>query len=356
MKRNYFKASYFIACVVLLSACSDNTDTELATPDLPRPVKVRQIAITGEKTTRILPGEVQASEQAILSFRVPGEISEILVRPGDKVKAGDVLATIDPAVYDQSLEISKAQFALSNALFGRSEQLVKKGFVSRNDFDQAKSDLATAQAALDRASNDLSYTQLIAPYDGTISIRYAEQFAFVADKQQILGIHSQSYIDVIFQLPEGYIGQFQQSSTSNRGKTIAHVNFDGQEQWVEANLKEMSTVADISTGSYTVVLTLPAPRDINALSGMLSKVKLQIPGGLKSKSPHVPQSALLEEDGKQFVFLWLPETNTLKKVAVKVNEGTLEEGLEDNDWLVTAGANELTDGQSAIRWVKERGL
>jgi RND family efflux transporter MFP subunit len=356
MKRNYFKASCLVACVVLVGACEEVSVAQLTVSDNPRPVKVKQIEIIGQKKIRIIPGEVQASEQAVLSFRVAGEISEILVRPGHKVKAGDLLATLDPEVYEQSLEVSKAEFALSKTLFNRAQQLVKNGFISRNDYDKAKSALATSQATLDKSSNDLRYTKLIAPYDGTISISYAEQFAFVADKQEILGIQSQSFIDVIFELQEGYIGKLQQSFASNRGKAIAHVNFDGKEQWIEAHLKEMSTVADIATGSYTIVLTLPAPQDINAYSGMQSKVKLKFPSSTNLQPPHVPQSALLEEDGKQFVFRWLPETNTLEKVAVKVNEGTLEEGLNNNDWLVTTGAKELTDGQSVTRWVKERGL
>ena len=168
MKRNYFKASCLVACVVLLGACEDGSVAQQTEPDNPRPVKVKQIAIIGEKNIRIIPGEVQASEQAVLSFRVAGEISEILVRPGHKVKAGDLLAILDPAGYEQSLEVSKAEFALSKTLFNRAEQLVKNGFISRNDYDKAKSALATAQATLDKSSNDLRYTKLIAPYDGAI--------------------------------------------------------------------------------------------------------------------------------------------------------------------------------------------
>ena len=355
MKPNYFKTSCFLACLVLLSACTQD-DVQENPSEYPRPVKVKQIEVIGAKNTRIIPGEVQASEQAVLSFRVPGEISEILVRAGQLVQAGDILARLDPAVYEQAVQISKAQFELSKALFERAEQLVNKGFISKNDFDKAKSDLATAQAHLDKANNDLSYTQLIAPYDGAISIRYSETFAFVSDKQDILGIQAQSFIDVSFQLSEKYIGLFQQSSERRLGKIISHVNFDGQEQWFEAHLKELSTVADISTGSYTIVLTLPAPQNINAFSGMLSKVKIQLPSAVKQKAQRIPESALLEENGQQFVFRWLAESNTLEKVSVKVNQGILLEGLDNNDWLVTAGANELSDGQSAVRWVKERGL
>ncbi|MEH6453329.1 MAG: efflux RND transporter periplasmic adaptor subunit, partial [Psychromonas sp.] len=164
MKRNYFKTSCLLSCIIFLAACQDNTSVEKSGPSYPRPVKVAQIEINGEEQIRFIPGEVQASDQAILSFRVPGEISEILVRPGHKVKAGDLLATLDPSAYEQLLEVSKAEFELSKALYDRAAQLVEKGFVSRNDFDKAKSDLATAQAALDKASNDVGYTKLIAPY------------------------------------------------------------------------------------------------------------------------------------------------------------------------------------------------
>ena len=266
------------------------------------------------------------------------------------------MATLDPAMYEQSYQVAKAQYELARVLYKRAKQLVGKGFISRNDFDKTKSQLATARSALDKTSNDREYTKLLAPYDGAISARYSEEFEFVSEKQQVLGIQTESSIDVSFQLAEQYIGALQRVQKQGEGTPKAEINSEGKDQWFEAHLKELSTVADPTTASYTVVVTLPVPEQVNVLSGMNAKVKIIIPGSADSKSPEIPAGALVKDDGQNFVFRWLPESNKLEKVAIKLAEGRLVEGLQDGDWLVTTGATELQDGQAAVRWVKERGL
>lgn len=85
--------------------------------EAPRPVKVSQIALADNMNQRLLPAEVRASERAGLSFRVSGEIMDILVRPGEEVKAGQLLAKLDPALYEQQLAVAKAQYALAKVLY-----------------------------------------------------------------------------------------------------------------------------------------------------------------------------------------------------------------------------------------------
>ena len=80
MKSRYFRACLLSAGLLFLTACGSENEIE-SKPDYPRPVKLMQIQIGDNQKERILPGEVQASEQAILSFRVAGEVNEILVRP-----------------------------------------------------------------------------------------------------------------------------------------------------------------------------------------------------------------------------------------------------------------------------------
>ncbi|PSU47747.1 efflux transporter periplasmic adaptor subunit [Photobacterium frigidiphilum] len=355
MKLHYFRACLLITSLTFLTACGNERKIE-SEPDYPRPVKMIQVLIGDGQKERILPGEVQASDQAILSFRVAGEINEILVRPGAQVKAGDLLATIDPAMYEQAYQVAKSQYELARVLYKRSKQLVGKGFISKNDFDKSKSQLATAKSALDKANNDRDYTKLLAPYDGAISTRYSEEFEFVREKQQVLGIQTESFIDVSFQLAEQYIGSLQRVQKQEESAFKVEINFEGKEQWFEASLKELSTVADPSTASYTVVFTLPTPEQVNVLSGMNAKVKLTIPGSANDKLLEIPAGALIQDNGNNFVFRWLPESDKLEKVAIKLDDGRLVGGLQDGDWLVTTGATELQDGQAAVPWVKERGL
>lgn len=65
---------------------------------------------------------------------------------------------------------------------------------------------------------------------------------------------------------------------------------------------------------------------------------------------------MINENNQDFVYRWLPNENRVERVKVTLDNGKLVEGMEDGDWLVTAGASELTDGDKAVRWIKERGL
>ncbi|WP_434931236.1 efflux RND transporter periplasmic adaptor subunit [Shewanella sp. HL-SH5] len=340
------------------SIASDSNDITIDTNShsFARPVKVIQLDIGKGFRERLLPGEVRAADKASLSFRVAGQIADIYVRPGDHVKAGDLLAKLDSDLYQQQYEVAKAQYELAKVLFERSSSLVEQGVVSRNDFDQSKSDFTIARAALDKAETDLAYTQLKAPYDGMISKRDRKQFEFVQAQESIMGIRTESFIDISFQLPEQFIGAIQANRVNEGPVENIDVKFDSRDAWYKARLKELSTVADTSTGSYTIILTLKMPTELNVLPGMAASVRVKLPYRGASSNPVIAAGARVEENGQTYVFRWLPEQLKVEKVAVTLNDNQLESGLEDGDWLVVAGASELTDGESTVRWVKERGL
>ncbi|MFO6425085.1 efflux RND transporter periplasmic adaptor subunit [Motilimonas sp. KMU-193] len=365
--KNTARLSALLLCagILVLTACGqDNSNPPTA---VKRPVKVTQITLADSQRTRILPGEVQASNRAVMSFQVGGEISKIYVHPGQSIKAGAILAELDSALYQQQHDIAQAQYNLAKVLYNRSQELVKRGVISRNDFDQVKRDYAIAQAALDKTNNDLSYTKLIAPYDGIIASRAKEAFEFAAPKEPVITLQTDNQVDVNFQFPEQFIGLYQDTNAREaaassaepvkaRDRGLVQVQFTSREQWYPAHITELSTVADSSTGSYTVILRLPRPEQLNVFPGMAADVKINLPANPDSLQPKIPASAVVKENGQDYVFRLNESTQQVEKVAVTLAEGRLVEGLADGDWLVTVGANELQDGQQAVRWVKERGL
>lgn len=334
---------------------AENVDAVAETQSA-RPVKVIQLDIGKGNRERVLPAEVRASDKAALSFRVAGQIAKINVRPGAHVKTGDVLAELDNDLYQQQYEVAKAQYELAKVLFERNSSLVEQGVVSRNDYDQSKSDFTIATAALNKAKTDLTYTKLVAPYDGVISKRNRRAFEFVKAQEAVLGIRTESFIDVGFQLPEQFVGAIQSQSQQGKPVNSIEVKFDSRQIWYPATLKEMSTLADASTGSYTLILTLPMPEKLNVLPGMAASVKVKLPYRGSQSNPTIPAGAIVEQQGQSFVYRWLPNDRKVEKVAVTLQDNQLISGMEDGDWLVIAGAAELADGDAAVQWIKERGL
>lgn len=347
---------FFICCSFLL--CSPPVKSLLLEAPLAdfRPVKVVQFAYGQGARERVLPGEVRAADRAILSFRVAGEIASILVSPGDEVRMGDTLATLDPAIYEQQRAVANAQFELAKVLFERASNLVEQGVVSRGDYDQSKSEYTVAQAALDKANSDLTYTRLLAPYDGIISKRYMRVFQYAQTQEPVLGIQTENAVDVSFQLPEQFIGALQRLNRFDSEYTGIEVKFDSRDEWFDARLKELNTVADPDTGSYTLIVTLPIPEKLNVLPGMAASVKAVLPSGVSDSGVKLPDGAIVESEGQSYVFRWLERVKRVEKVPVVIESNQIVEGLNDGDWLVVAGASELVDGQNAVRWLKERGL
>ncbi|GAB1624163.1 efflux RND transporter periplasmic adaptor subunit [Agarivorans albus] len=339
---------------LLLLGC--NKDPVESVKTYPRPVKVEQVEIGDGTRIRTLPGETFASDTAILSFQVNGRLDEILVKPGDAVVAGQPLANLDPAMYNQELEVAEANYYLAKVLFDRATQLVDRGVISRSDYDRSKSQFSISQAALDKAKVNLSYTKLVAPYDGLIASKYADQYEYVYEKQQVLSLQTESSVDVNFQLPERLIGIFQASRINGDAAPSLRVQFQGREQWYEASLKELSTVADPSTASYTIVLSLPIPDELNIFPGMATQVQIESTTQNSKANLKAPLGSVINEESQNYVFVWDPNTNKVTKTKVELAEGIITSGLADGDWLVIAGAAELRDGQTAVKWVKERGL
>ena len=159
----------------------------------------------------------------------------------------------------------------------------------------------------------------------------------------------------MFQLPEQYLAPLQRKHNQGEPAAKLSVRFSNRDEWYNATLKELSTVADSSTASYSVVATLNRPKELNALTGMAAEVRINLPASGKDKKS-IPRGAILTEGENQYLFRWLKEKNIVEKIAVEMEDGMIKSGLNDGDWIAVAGVHELTNGQSVVQWVKERGL
>ncbi|MEE4384710.1 MAG: efflux RND transporter periplasmic adaptor subunit [Pseudomonadales bacterium] len=139
---------------------------------------------------RQIAGVLSAAQTAELSFAVPGTVSEVLVEEGMSVSSGQVLARLDPRVYELALSSARAQLASARAEleerrlnFERQESLWERRLIARAALDQATAELETARARVEaveadvnRARRDIDRTALAAPYAGRIASRSVEPF------------------------------------------------------------------------------------------------------------------------------------------------------------------------------------
>ena len=314
-----------------------------------RPAKLETVAVGNSAFERSFPATTEAGDRAVLAFRVPGELQTIDVVAGQPVTKGQLLATLNPDQYELLAQQAQAKYQLANVQYQRSKKLRRDKVVSEQDFDQAKAHRNSAKADLDQANANLSYTRLVAPYEGTISLLPANNYEYVQAKAGVMNIQTNSLMKVFFQLPHNLLSRFSFSDDFE-----AYMTFDafaGREY--PLSFQEIDTEADPKTGSYKVTMMMERPQNIGILPGMAGNVRLIAPA---STATSIPSSALFEEDDKTCVWR-VNEQGIVEKVEIELNEQQqVISGLNDGDEIVISGVSGIEPGIKVRAWIKERGL
>lgn len=167
-------------------------------------------------------GRIQAVEDAQLNARVAGYIVERTFAEGSFVAAGDVLVKLDPEEYqiaaaqaEGRLALAQAELAAAQRNFERADELMKAEAIAARDFDeavnrrdQAKAQVATAEADLERARYDLKHTEVRAPFDGRISFAAKSIGDFVGLQEGITSLVTTDPMQVSFDVNEKELAAF----------------------------------------------------------------------------------------------------------------------------------------------------
>jgi multidrug efflux system membrane fusion protein len=337
-----------VSLAFLLSACGHEEPTPVAV----RPAMV----VKPEPSAQAMdsyPGEVRARFEPDLAFRIGGKVSRRLVEEGQRVKANQALAELDPEDVRLQLEASRAQVAAAEANLSlvkaerdRYKTLMERQMVSRSQYDNAENlyrsgaaRLKQIKAEFDVASNQASYSVLRAPQDGVVARRAVEVGQVVSAGQTVFTLATDGEREVLISLPEQGFGRFK------IGQPVSVELWSQPDQRFSGRIRELSPAADPKSRTFAARVAFTAG-SVPAELGQSARVFIQT----AEKAPlSVPLSALTAENGATFVWVVKPD-NTLRKVPVRVGafgEKTVPvlEGLSANEWVVAAGVHVLLDGQ-----------
>jgi RND family efflux transporter MFP subunit len=331
----------------------DGAPLQSAQPPRDAPTSVKVLtAFTADEAPRF-PGRVEAGDSAMLAFRVAGQLRELKVRMGDRVTKGAVLAELDPTDYRLNLEARQAEFDLAQLEAERASALYKQKLISEDQYDTAQTMLATTEARLEQAREQLSFCKLTAPFPGAIAFTYAMPSEIMAPQQPILNLQDTSTLDIRFNLPPRF-----QRLLEGEDRAVFTVMFELMPGvHLEAQYKELSMQPDPDTNSYPVTLLIDSPDDFSARPGM--PVSVHLHHASLSVDRWVPPAEALFDRSGEVAHVWRIETSsmTVQKVAVELDAGgALRAGLNAGDQIVAAGVDRLQEGQRVRRWVREGGL
>ncbi len=357
------KNASLLVCLLMLfifPGCQE----EIPKKELVRPVWAMKVGDAASMVGRWFPGRAKATREVDLSFRVTGPLITRPIDVGNEVKKDQVLARIDPRDFETNLrnvqgQLSRVQAALkrANADFDRVSRIRKQdpGAVSevmvdraREAVDQSKAEIRSLTAAVEAARDQLNYTYLKAPFDGTVVAIYVENFEHVQAKQPITRIIDHSKIEMIVNVPESLI-IYADDVTKVR---IRFDNFTNRE--FPGQIKEIGREASQKTRTYPVTVIMDQPEDIKILPGMAGQAsgEVQQPEESQQQGIEVPIGAVFTPDTEKQNYVWVidDQAKTVTRRAVATGELTevgiiIMEGLKPGEWIALAGVHSLREGQ-----------
>ncbi len=301
-------------------------------------------------------GEIKPRYESDIGFRVDGKVIERIVDVGQTVKKGDLLARLDDQDFRAKLrsaqaDVNAAQAELNDAKGdeARKRQLLKEGWTTQAIYDRAQRNMLAAQAKLDAANasrdltrDQLGYTDLRADFDGVITATGAEAGQVVTAGQMIVRLARPNDRDAVFNIAEAVLTKPQAGKIPR--VIIALVSDPAVS--CEGDVREVSPVADPTTRTYQVKVTLISPPEAMRFGASVTG-SLKTPG---AAAVVLPASALFEEGNKPAVWVVNPATKTvsLKPVTVsryETDRVVISGGLAKGDIVVIAGVNRLREGQ-----------
>lgn len=348
MLRHALPRAVPVLLVFLLTACGREEPVRISIS----PVLVVQPQPSA-LASQSYPGEVRARFDPQLAFRIAGKVTRRLVDEGERVKANQPLAELDPQDVRLQLQATRAQVAAGQANLNlvraerdRYKTLLDRQMVSRSQFDNAENLYRSGEAKLqqlkaeqDVASNQASYAVLRAPQDGVIAQRQIDVGQVVAAGQTMFTLAADGEREVLISLPEQDFTRFK------LGMPVSVELWSQPGQHFSGRIRELSPSADPKSRTFAARIAFQAGK-VPAELGQSARV--YIPGeGASALS--VPLSALSAENGATYVWR-ITKDNTLEQLPVQIGpfgekSVPVLKGLKAEDWIVAAGVHVLHPGQ-----------
>ncbi|MCH9770312.1 MAG: efflux RND transporter periplasmic adaptor subunit [Gammaproteobacteria bacterium] len=312
-----------IALIVLLSISVKKPNSPKS---FTRYVKIQTVHKMTSERTRRFSGIVQPLQNLTISFQVPGLINFIQTKFGAKIKKNQLLASLDPTIFQLEVHAAEAKLRQANAnlsemkyRYEASAKLVKQRHISIIEFKKIESayqnsleQIKLATAKLNIAKTRLDKTKIYAPFSGSIIKTYVENHTEVRAGQTIMRLQGQQGFEVEVNIPGHLIHQLK----LNQKVKIKFINLN----------KQMATGTIIEIGTsisganvYPVVIKVNNPPKL-IRAGMIVETILTLP--LANKLVYlIPINAVIPADkvGEVYIFLYDPKTQTVHRHKLKVS-------------------------------------
>ncbi len=315
-------------------------------------VKVKEITIgtdgatTSARDAYGYSGTVEEENGSSLSFTTGGTILQLKVKVGDRVRKGQLIATVDPTQVKNAYEMAHATRMQAEDAYGRMKQLHDKGSLTELKWVEAQSQLQQAVAAEGIAKKSLADCALHAPFDGVVSEKYAEVGQNAAPGMPIVKLVTTNVLNVKISVPES-----EMANVRVHQRARIAVQALGGKQY-EGYVVEKGIVADPISRSYSVKIRVVGTSNA-LLPGMVSQVALDRTDAQKAsmaaKADVVIPAHLVQLADDNSNFVWVDEGGKAVRRTIvcgeyQSNGVSIVSGLKTGDRLIVEGQQKVSTG------------
>jgi len=332
--------SIIVALAVLVAGCNSK-----ATVEKPAATPVRvATATSGPAAPTIRTNGLLANKDEIrLAFKVGGVIRKLAVSEGERVHKGQRLAEIEQTEVNSQVEQARQGQEKARRDVARGERLYADKVISLEQLQDLRTQAAMAEETVNSAEFNRNYAAIVAPRDGTVLRRLAEERELVAAGAPVLVLGAQD---------KGFVvrtGLADREIMQVRLGDIAQMHFDALPgETLSGKVTEVASAADAASGMFRIEVTID-PTELPLKSGLVAKLTVVPASASAGSRVYVPIGAIVEGDGRTARLFVLDKDRARRRdVEVAFIEGesvAIASGVEAGEQVITDGAQYLEDGE-----------
>lgn len=334
---------YLLSLLTLISIPTISCDrTKEDKNNITRSVILTSPETLGENISNEYSGTIEEGKSVNASFMADGKIARIMVKEGDRVKKGQLLAALDDADYQIGVNQLKAQYNQMTEEKKRLDEMYARHNVAPNDYEKFIAGYEQLSLQMDMAENKLSYTRLLSPSDGYVSEKFMEPGELIGAGTPIVKITDDSGLKANVDLPLSvFLDKDNISSTVGLTPVIPAS---------EIPLKIESFTPDASNNMlYHMKLSIPSTFASRLTPGMNIRVKILTSNN--AENGHlIPSRSIFTENGITMVWVYDSSDSTIHKKnvmprGVPFDKKIAVTGLDGNEKIVETGVRQLFEGE-----------
>ncbi len=344
---NFCIPAFLIAIALLFPQCKSEKKEEQKGGPGKQTMTVSGFVLQPQKLDNVVrtTGTLRAFDEVELHAETSGRIIKIYFAEGSHVNKGDLLVKINDEDLRAQFSKIESQIKLNEAQLSRQQELLKINATSKEEYDVADNQLNSLKADRDVINATIKKTEIRAPFNGVIGLRYVSEGSYVSSSNQIASIQNINPVKIDFSIPEKYAGLVNKNDVVNFSLEETNFQFTGKVYAIEPKI-------DLSTRTLQV-RALCDNNTEKILPGSFAKIELRL-----KETPNalmIPTQSIIPVLKGQTVYV--ARDGVAQSIPVKTGVRTATEiqitdGLQVGDTVITTGINSLKPNAPVVVMVK----